>query len=105
MNDIIDTTIHPYDTNAILYWMIGRWDAHPDRSLLVITEHGDELVNRLRVQLARVRRTAKANSGGRIQQFGFNSVVINWDSKEAVCLTRFVTSTQRYSMIFSKLEG
>ncbi len=90
---ILDTTMHPHDTESILDWILLQWQMTPQANLHVLVEVGDaaSMDNRLRVKLAKIRTAFKRQKITGIQQFGISSVILPWtrlsDSKELEALT------------------
>lgn len=82
---ILNLNAHPYDTASILDWVLEQWQANPGLDLLILTQlgEGEKLEMRIRIKLAKIRKSLKNQKITDIEQFGFRSSVFRWDVDEA----------------------
>ena len=61
-------------------WIIETWDKDSSLPLLIICRKGeaDNVVNRIRVRLSKVRKTLKNLDERNVKQFGFTSTKFDW---------------------------
>ena len=105
---LLDTTIHPYDTDSLLDWIILSWNDSPGSRLHILTQKGDghSLDKRIRVKLSRIRTALKRRSTLGVQQFGIHSTVTPWvrlsdgKSLDALILVRVVHMRHVVSNVF-----
>ena len=83
---ILDTTLHPYDTESILDWVLLEWQMNPRANLHILVEKGEgpSMDNKLRVKLSKIRASLKRQRVTGVQQFGINSVFLPWTRLDGV---------------------
>ena len=110
LSNTMNSVLHPVSTLGILEWMLWRWQINPAARLIIIAPSGtgENLVNRLRVTLSRVRADMKRDGIKDTQQFGITSTVGKWTETngktlDVVYANRFVERTHTMSEVFASI--
>ena len=108
---ILDTTMHPHDTESILDWILLQWQTNPQANLHILVEVGtaESMNNKLRVKLAKIRTALKRQNISGVQQVGISSIILPWirlsDQKalEALTLHRVVHQRHIFTTAFENV--
>lgn len=106
---LLDTVAHPFDSMAVINWMLDQWDGKFESPILILTRKGDgdALANRIRAQLSITRKSIREQHGQLRYEFGFNHHVFFWtliDGRtiDAVAFQPFQSRRHRFKQIFSE---
>ena len=106
---ILNTVEHPFSTASILNWMLEQWSIQPSRPLVLILPpgEGEKVDNRIRVKVAKIRKSLLSSGQDDFIQFGFHSMVIPWTEAtgtnlDALCINRVKTGRHKALEVLSR---